>query len=78
MTRSRYLKHTGRSPRSRGVYGHSVPVGRSWVGSSPLARGLPSLDDTRCATYGIIPQGVGKVGSGGWLGDELDGAFWLS
>ena len=23
-------------------------------------------------------QGVGKVGSGGWLGDELDGAFWLS
>ncbi|MFC2781036.1 MAG: hypothetical protein ACFN5T_13190, partial [Actinomyces sp.] len=24
------------------------------------------------------PQGVGKVGSGAWLGDEFDGAFWLS
>ena len=24
------------------------------------------------------PQGVGKVGSGAWLGDELDGSFWAS
>ena len=23
-------------------------------------------------------QGVGKVGSGAWLGDELDGSFWAS
>ena len=28
--------------------------------------------------YTPLIQGVGKVGSGGWLGDELDGAFWLS
>lgn len=26
----------------------------------------------------VVHQGVGKVGSGGWLGDELDGVFWLS
>lgn len=26
---------------------------------------------------GVPLQGVGKVGLGGWLGDELDGAFWL-
>ena len=25
-----------------------------------------------------VHQGVGKVGSGAWLGDELDGSFWAS
>ena len=25
-----------------------------------------------------MTSGGGKVGSGGWLDDELDGAFWLS
>ena len=28
--------------------------------------------------HGAGTQGVGKVGSGGWLGDEFDGLFWLS
>ena len=28
-------------PRSRGVYNMIVPISVSWLGSSPLARGLP-------------------------------------
>jgi len=31
------------------------------------------------ASFGALAaQGVGKVGSGAWLGDELDGSFWAS
>ena len=37
----------------------------SWLAVGRVGRGSPC-------------QGVGKVGSGGWLGDELGGAFWLS
>ena len=29
-------------------------------------------------SLGVRGQGVGKVGSGSWLGDELDGAFGAS
>ena len=37
--------------------------------------GLFSVIDAR---RWVVGQGVGKVGSGAWLGDELDGSFWAS
>ena len=46
-------------PRSRGVYlnGESTPC--RFLGSSPLARGLPALQDGYCAGHGIIPARAG-------------------
>ena len=38
----------------------------------------PDQNGFQCRIRGREPQGVGKVGSGAWLGDELDGSFWAS
>ena len=46
-------------PRSRGVYGGSGGFGRSLLGSSPLARGLPRRGVPDGADQGIIPARAG-------------------
>ena len=62
--RSRSRDH----PRSRGVYGRASPARRGLVGSSPLARGLPSHVRRRVAGPGIIPARAGFTSGGGTLG----------
>jgi len=53
---------SGDHPRSRGVY-PSVSMGRLFVvGSSPLARGLPTRAASRCGAGGIIPARAGFTG----------------
>ena len=50
----------------------------------PLAQVLKNVEDprdrrgVRHSLFAVLSQGVGKVGSGAWLGDELDGSFWAS
>lgn len=60
--------------------------GQSSQRKTPASKGrcleLPDSDPKHALhdgglSRGVV-QGVGKVGSGAWLGDELDGAFWLS
>ena len=46
-------------PRSRGVYGRMVEEPRPGLGSSPLARGLPTKGRTRRSPCGIIPARAG-------------------
>ena len=46
-------------PRSRGVYRCAIPCTRRWVGSSPLARGLPTNTDVTQRYPGIIPARAG-------------------
>ena len=46
-------------PRSRGVYGRTVPTGVPREGSSPLARGLPLVWRSTSGTIGIIPARAG-------------------
>ena len=46
-------------PRSRGVYVSSSRRRLLWRGSSPLARGLPSVDITNLPNLGIIPARAG-------------------
>ena len=53
-------------------------------GESGLQAGVSNVSATATglavgfAIGSVVPQGVGKVGSGAWLGDEFDGLFWLS
>ena len=51
-------------PRSRGVYLRLDFQSRSHVGSSPLARGLPSHCSAVAAGSGIIPARAGFTGGG--------------
>ena len=46
-------------PRSRGVYFPRLPYCSSYVGSSPLARGLRACHASRHHQYGIIPARAG-------------------
>ena len=46
-------------PRSRGVYGRIIRASRIWIGSSPLARGLPVAAHHYPARRGIIPARAG-------------------
>ena len=46
-------------PRSRGVYGRGLSPGVIVVGSSPLARGLPSAPDVQGERVRIIPARAG-------------------
>ena len=46
-------------PRSRGVYWKASPPRASRPGSSPLARGLPTIGSRRRARRGIIPARAG-------------------
>ena len=46
-------------PRSRGVYRRSEPRRHARAGSSPLARGLPSVADAGLVDAGIIPARAG-------------------
>ena len=53
-------------PRSRGVYGgvhRGVPF---WLGSSPLARGLPAPDGVHDAALRIIPARAGFTLADPW------------
>ena len=53
-------------PRSRGVYPSWPPPARVRVGSSPLARGLPTVDWGAEEIIGIIPARAGfTLGPGG-------------
>ena len=46
-------------PRSRGVYAYGVKPPDAMIGSSPLARGLPSYDHGRWLQMRIIPARAG-------------------
>jgi len=46
-------------PRSRGVYSAMIPTCRTSMGSSPLARGLPSSTADDLRSLGIIPARAG-------------------
>ena len=46
-------------PRSRGVYRCGTPCTRRWAGSSPLARGLPTVTASAEAQSRIIPARAG-------------------
>ena len=49
-------------PRSRGVYGRTRPSTRAAAGSSPLARGLPTVAGRGVAHRRIIPARAGFTG----------------
>ena len=51
-------------PRSRGVYSSPRKVFRAWVGSSPLARGLPDRQFVQHVVEGIIPARAGFTTGG--------------
>ena len=51
-------------PRSRGVYSHPPVNPLSYVGSSPLARGLLSVDRVITTGTGIIPARAGFTAGG--------------
>ena len=55
----------GDHPRSRGVYIRDAPDRASDGGSSPLARGLPSLSLPQVVSLGIIPARAGFTASCG-------------
>ena len=61
FTRSSRTQTTGRRdhPRSRGVYRRSLRMGRTWIGSSPLARGLRGAALRIPRRPGIIPARAG-------------------
>ena len=71
-------------PRSRGVYSASTWGGQSFPGSSPLARGLPSLIQAHRDAIGIIPARAGFTTGLGTLQDKIGdhprsrGVYWLS
>ena len=46
-------------PRSRGVYTGPIVIYRGQAGSSPLARGLPSVHEFKAGLPGIIPARAG-------------------
>ena len=52
-------RHVQDHPRSRGVYCCGTAAASSWVGSSPLARGLPEQVSARGRDSGIIPARAG-------------------
>ena len=52
-------RHPEDHPRSRGVYGVSLPTGRSTSGSSPLARGLQGDEFAHDVEGRIIPARAG-------------------
>ena len=68
-------------PRSRGVYGTASGNAVALMGSSPLARGLLSLDSTQSSDRRIIPARAGftaKVRSGNtkvWDHPRLRGVY---
>ena len=55
----RPLRHQGDHPRSRGVYRRATGLPPAPHGSSPLARGLPVIPDTRTEVLRIIPARAG-------------------
>ena len=57
-------------PRSRGVYSLMVPSRSASFGSSPLARGLPLVDDVDTGLAGIIPARAGFTPSARLRGDH--------
>ena len=57
------LRYMGDHPRSRGVYPPDAMILRLAVGSSPLARGLPSRPAGGSARRGIIPARAGFTDS---------------
>ena len=50
---------SGDHPRSRGVYSSATPMRLPWIGSSPLARGLPLSALTGIIRLRIIPARAG-------------------
>ena len=54
--------HLSDHPRSRGVYWRAAMGGRSSIGSSPLARGLPALGGGAPPRGRIIPARAGFTG----------------
>ena len=57
-------------PRSRGVYPSRRAWTGSWMGSSPLARGLPAAARTRAKLTGIIPARAGFTRTSKWNGES--------
>ena len=53
-------------PRSRGVYSPATPLRWTSRGSSPLARGLPRVRDTRHRPAADHPRSRGVYGSRSW------------
>ena len=58
-TPGREPRGLGDHPRSRGVYVYSPDDGAVLAGSSPLARGLPTIAGHEIAVSGIIPARAG-------------------
>ena len=61
---SKFPSGTSDHPRSRGVYVSEDGCERAWLGSSPLARGLPRLLHLSSNVPRIIPARAGFTPSG--------------